>query len=192
MGAFFIVAAGCHPMDNALVAIFGRSMRSSPSMDPYEMTRLPPEGAGSFASGNFPADPGGLNIVGDPVGTPIPAPFTQLQMVTEPEVASALVNPVPATAASLTRGEEMYNRSCAPCHGVTGAGEGSVTAAGMLAQSLIAQPTIERTDGYLYGMIRVGRGLMPSYGHQITHYDRWNIVNYVRTLQGVQSSSAND
>jgi hypothetical protein len=40
-----------------------------------------------------------------------------------------------------------------------------------------------RTDGYIYGMIRVGRGLMPPYGHQVAHFDRWNIVNYVRQLQ---------
>jgi prenyltransferase beta subunit len=32
-------------------------------------------------------------------------------------------------------------------------------------------------------MIRVGRGLMPSYGARITHFDRWHVVNYVRQLQ---------
>jgi len=31
--------------------------------------------------------------------------------------------------------------------------------------------------------MRVGRGLMPPYGHQISHFDRWNIVNYIRLLQ---------
>ena len=25
---------------------------------------------------------------------------------------------------------------------------------------------------------------MPPYGHQIGHYDRWHVVNYVRQLQG--------
>jgi hypothetical protein len=39
------------------------------------------------------------------------------------------------------------------------------------------------TDPYIYGMIRVGRGLMPAYGFRIPHYDRWRIVNYVRSLQ---------
>jgi len=54
----------------------------------------------------------------------------------------------------------------------------------LLAQNLASDRTIARSDGYLYGMIRVGRALMPAYGHQIGHYDRWHIVNYVRTLQG--------
>ncbi len=39
------------------------------------------------------------------------------------------------------------------------------------------------TDGYIFGMIRNGRGLMPPY-NRIEEMDRWDIVNYVRTLQG--------
>jgi hypothetical protein len=35
----------------------------------------------------------------------------------------------------------------------------------------------------MYGMIRVGRGLMPDYGYRVTEFDRWRIVNYIRTLQ---------
>ena len=39
------------------------------------------------------------------------------------------------------------------------------------------------SDGYIYGIMRVGRGLMPPFAHQISHFDRWNIVNYIRVLQ---------
>ena len=46
------------------------------------------------------------------------------------------------------------------------------------------------TDGYIYGMIRVGRGNIPAYGHRISHFDRWNIVNYLRVLQGVEPAAA--
>jgi len=31
---------------------------------------------------------------------------------------------------------------------------------------------------------------MPPYGHQISHYDRWHVVNYVRQLQGPQAAVA--
>jgi hypothetical protein len=41
----------------------------------------------------------------------------------------------------------------------------------------------QRTDGYIYGMIRNGRGLMPSY-NRIPEMDRWDVVNYIRALQG--------
>ncbi|NOZ70879.1 MAG: c-type cytochrome, partial [Chloroflexi bacterium] len=33
-------------------------------------------------------------------------------------------NPIPATEASITRGMEVYNASCAVCHGDTGLGDG--------------------------------------------------------------------
>jgi hypothetical protein len=39
-----------------------------------------------------------------------------------------------------------------------------------------------RSDGYIYGIIRNGRGVMPSY-NRIEEADRWDVVNYVRTLQ---------
>ena len=42
-------------------------------------------------------------------------------------------------------------------------------------------------DGYLYGMVveasRMGRGLMPRYGDKVRGTDRWDVVNYVRSLQ---------
>jgi hypothetical protein len=39
------------------------------------------------------------------------------------------------------------------------------------------------TDGYIFGMIRNGRGNMPPY-NRIEEKDRWDVVNYVRGLQG--------
>ena len=39
------------------------------------------------------------------------------------------------------------------------------------------------TDGYIFGIIRNGAGLMPTY-NRIEEPDRWDIVNYVRSLQG--------
>ena len=44
--------------------------------------------------------------------------------------------------------------------------------------------TKARTDGYIFGMIRNGRGLMPPY-NRIEEMDRWDVVNYLRALQGV-------
>ena len=54
-----------------------------------------------------------------------------------------------------------------------------------LAPNLTAPLTVGRTDGYLYALIWVGRGLMPAYGPRIPHRERWAIVHYVRQLQAV-------
>ena len=53
----------------------------------------------------------------------------------------------------------------------------------MPAPNLLGPATKGRTDGYIYGMIRNGRGLMPNYV-RIEDDDRWDVVNYVRALQG--------
>ena len=39
------------------------------------------------------------------------------------------------------------------------------------------------TDGHIYATISLGRGRMPNYS-RINPEDRWNVVNYVRELNG--------
>ncbi len=178
-----LVLGGCTPVDDLMVAIFGRSMRVQPSFNPYENPQLAPEGSVSFSSGNFPAAPHSVNL-GSPDGQAPPPPITPLMLLQGDPRAVGLENPVGPDAASLARGQEMYLRACAPCHGDVGGGGGPVTAFGVPNWSLLEDSALNLSDGYIYSIIRVGRGAMPAYGHQITHYDRWHIVNYVRQLQG--------
>jgi mono/diheme cytochrome c family protein len=51
---------------------------------------------------------------------------------------------------------------------------------------LTLDATRQRSDGYIYAMIKQGRGIMPKYGDKIRGADRWHVVNYVRKLQGLQ------
>jgi len=171
-----------------MVGIFGRSMRDQPSFDPYENPLNSPEGSVSFSSGNYPQAPGEVNV-GEPLLLAnYPPPFTQLDLLNEADVVVNLPNPVPATQASLDRGEELFLRFCAPCHGPDGTGAtGYIVPAGFPPYPLVSDRVKQFTDGYIYGMIRMGRGNMPSYGHRISHFDRWNVVNYLRALQGVAS-----
>jgi mono/diheme cytochrome c family protein len=187
-----LTAGACTPLDDAMANIFGRSMRDQSSFDPYEDPLRAPEGSVPFAAGNFPAAPGEVNV-GQPEGLgEVLPPFTPFDLFDEAEVVVGLRNPVPPDGASLDRGEEMFLRFCAPCHGADGAGPGYVYPAGMPAYPLISDRVKGFTDGYIYGMIRVGRGLMPAYGDRISHFDRWNIVNYLRVLQGVVPTTAQD
>jgi mono/diheme cytochrome c family protein len=97
---------------------------------------------------------------------------------------SSLLNPTPASPASLTNGRKYYQINCATCHGDTGAGDGPMTKfSGAFRISLLSESALSRSDGYIYGMIRNGRGLMPTY-NRVEHMDRWDVVNYVRGLQG--------
>ena len=181
------VAGGCTTMDDIMESIFGRSMRDQASFDPYENPLAPAPGAVSFSSGNFPADRFDVNIGQPEAGDYVLPDFGPADMAPPGSaVVQSLLNPVPADEASLARGEVLFDRMCAICHGPAGIGADApllevwpalqvYDIAGDRAQGYV--------DGYIYGMIRRGRGLMPSYGHQISHFDRWNIVNYVRQLQ---------
>jgi mono/diheme cytochrome c family protein len=194
-GLLLVAGTACSPMDTAMQSIFGRSMRVQPSIGPYENPQGVPDGSVPFSAGNFAAL-GEWNVGGTDADPNIPPPFTQAELnLANPSArVLALANPVPANAASLARGEEMYQRVCAPCHGDAGDGNGYIVESGAypLIVSLIADNVTGYADGYIYGMIRVGRGAMPGYQHQVTHQDRWHIVNYLRQLQGVSSTQGGD
>jgi mono/diheme cytochrome c family protein len=181
--ALALTASSCTPLDNLMAVVFGRNMRDQPSFDPYENTRMPAEGSIPFASGNLQASPYAVSV-GQPLPLEYDLPsFTQGELLT---VAAALPNPVPATEPSIARGRMMFGIYCAVCHGPNGLSAESpiIEKHGlMVAFNLAMGAATTYTDGYIYGMIRVGRGLMPQYGHQVPHFDRWHIVNYVRQLQ---------
>jgi hypothetical protein len=107
----------------------------------------------------------------------------------------ALRNPVPASLASLKNGELLFGRYCATCHGAEGMGDGPVAAASPFAPNAsgpfplvmpINGPTsLARvfSDGHIYTTISQGRGRMPSYD-RIPPMERWDLLNYVRELNG--------
>ena len=92
-------------------------------------------------------------------------------------------NPVPADARSLENGRKSYQINCSVCHGPDGSGNGPGVRYGLVPFPLTSAQTVGRSDGYIWGMIRNGRGLMPTY-NRIPDMERWDIVNYVRGLQG--------
>src|SRR5689334_16001940 len=105
---------------------------------------------------------------------PLPGPLDSM---------SSIQNPTPPDARSLNNGLINFQINCAVCHGPLGHGDGPATRYGMVPMNITGAATQGRTDGYIFAMIRNGRGLMPTY-NRIEEPDRWDIVNYVRSLQG--------
>jgi mono/diheme cytochrome c family protein len=97
---------------------------------------------------------------------------------------AAIPNPTPVSDSSLANGRKYFQINCAVCHGERAMGDGPATKFGMPGINLTQDITKARTDGYIFGMIRNGRGLMPPY-NRIEEMDRWDVVNYLRALQGV-------
>ena len=92
--------------------------------------------------------------------------------------------PSPATPEDLAKGKDLFATDCAPCHGDSGRGDGSV--AHLLRTKptdLISGASKDRSDGYIYGTIRDGGTAMPSLGDALSEHERWQVVMFVRSLQ---------
>ncbi len=100
---------------------------------------------------------------------------------------ASIPNPTAISEASLHNGRMYYQINCAVCHGDSGNGDGPASKLGVPGISLVTDITKGRSDGYIFGMMRNGRGLMPSY-NRIEEPDRWDVVNYIRGLQGTAGS----
>jgi mono/diheme cytochrome c family protein len=80
-------------------------------------------------------------------------------------------------------GDTLYQNFCSVCHGPTGNADGPVSLQ-MGAPSLLTARARAYSDGYIYSIIRYGRGVMPRYGDKVyAPVERWAIVNHVRKLQ---------
>ncbi|HEY4911780.1 MAG TPA: cytochrome c [Methylomirabilota bacterium] len=126
--------------------------------------------------------PGKMNFAMAPGS--LPRTGGQLYYSKEQREAAALrKNPVPATADSIRKGGNLYVVYCTPCHGASGKGNGPVVAKYVPTPDL-SNPDLQkgRTDGYWQSYLSVGGAVMPSYGESLSAEERWDVVNYLRTL----------
>jgi mono/diheme cytochrome c family protein len=106
------------------------------------------------------------------------------------EGLDAPVNPVPADEVSLQRGQQLYEIACTPCHGAQGNGQGTFSAflTKVKPTNLLDDRVRNLSDGSIFMTITHGvPGTMPPMRENLpTARDRWDVVNYVRQLQGAQ------
>ena len=89
-------------------------------------------------------------------------------------------------------GDTLYQNFCSVCHGPTGNADGTMTRQ-MGAPSLLTPRARAYADGYIYGIIRYGRGVMPRYGDKVVvPADRWALVSHVRKLQAAAAVTPGD
>jgi len=115
-------------------------------------------------------------VLAPPVGA---VPITGREVVSQ---ESELKNPVPATAASLTKGKALFETNCVMCHGQTSAERGPV------GKKLVPPPpgldhdmVKGLNDSTIFKAITFGFGRMPAFQDKLMPQERWNLVNFLRT-----------
>ena len=84
----------------------------------------------------------------------------------------------------LARGEAVFVTFCAVCHGLSGAGDGTVTKRGVTPPKPYQDPDVlAMSDGQMFRSITFGRLNMASYASQVGREDRWKVIRYIRSLQ---------
>lgn len=95
-------------------------------------------------------------------------------------------NPTVADEASIARGNELYTINCLQCHGATGEGNGPIAAFLInFKPANLTSPVVQsKSDGSIFLTISNGlEGRMPPLNENLTIPERWDVVNYVRTLK---------
>ncbi|WP_242634325.1 c-type cytochrome [Marinobacter salicampi] len=111
----------------------------------------------------------------------------------------ARLEPVPQTLTLelnrelLEQGRQRYEIFCAPCHGITGKGEGMVVQRGFPAPPSLHESRLRAMPmRYVYDVITDGYGVMYSYSARVTPDERWAVAAYIRALQLSQHASTED
>jgi mono/diheme cytochrome c family protein len=101
-----------------------------------------------------------------------------------PARAARKKNPIPADAKSIAAGKDIYVAQCLKCHGDAGKGDGPSAKDLDPRPKDLSDPKIAgQTDGAMYWKVTTGRKPMPAFENLISDDDRWNVINYVRTLE---------
>jgi mono/diheme cytochrome c family protein len=93
-------------------------------------------------------------------------------------------NPVKPTEASIADGKKLYGYQCAMCHGEKGDGKTELAETMKLKVKDYTNPEALKdfTDGTLNYIIEKGKGQMPSQEGRMSANQKWNMINYIRSL----------
>ena len=111
------------------------------------------------------------------------APMQQSKEWESPDLAKNKKNPFAANEASIAAGKAIYTINCYNCHGKKGKGDGPKSADLPTSPKDFTKDQFQKqTDGSLFWKISEGRKPMPSFKKDIPEDQRWQVINYVRTL----------
>src|SRR5215467_9609052 len=100
-----------------------------------------------------------------------------------PAPSAAKKNPVASSQSSIAAGQKIYSKTCLMCHGKSGDADGPAVIELNIHPARLSDPQLQtESDGALFWKITTGKKPMPAYGKRLSETDRWNLINYIRTL----------
>ena len=125
--------------------------------------------------------------------TPPPALATAQMARPIPTVATTSEVTPPDGPPDLAAGAAIYLDKCAPCHGVTGRGEGELAASLQFPPAALGDPEVARAarPEEWYAVVTQGRidRLMPGFS-SLTDQERWDVVGYALSLSSAPEQQA--
>ncbi len=109
--------------------------------------------------------------------------FAQSTPWVAPKDADNVKNPLAGNTSVIVEAKTLYVANCGPCHGEKGKGDGPAS------QGLNPKPADHtsagvqsQTDGAIFWKLTEGRTPMPGYKKIFSDQQRWELVNFIRTL----------
>lgn len=103
-----------------------------------------------------------------------------------PDSAKSIKNPVEASKQIVSgkKGKKVFQTNCVICHGETGVGNGpGGKSINPKPADLTSAKVQSQTDGEIFWKITNGRGPMIKWEPVIPEAQRWDLVNYIRSLK---------
>ncbi len=113
------------------------------------------------------------------------------------KAGAILQNPLELTDANIAEGKRLYEINCKVCHGEKGEGNGQIVELpdGGDGPYTARPPSYsnrlkEITDGHMFYAVSYGRNMMGGYGFQLSVEERWQVIQYIKGLAGLNASAA--
>jgi mono/diheme cytochrome c family protein len=121
-----------------------------------------------------------------PMENPLPVPERSIPVDGPVAIPGMLPpeNPIEADEASITRGAQLYDIHCKLCHGQLFDGRGPIAPFLANKPANLTSPLVQsKSDGSIFLTLTNGvEGKMPPMNENLLVTDRWDLVNFIRTL----------
>jgi len=109
--------------------------------------------------------------------------------------SAGIKNPLDSTSVDKTEAERLYLVNCAVCHGSKLDGNGPLWKGGdgpypAAPKNFMDDDMKKMAEGTMFHSVTYGKNLMGPYASQLSPKQRWMVVAYIKSKQGVTAAAA--